>query len=225
MNFQIVKGAIISLLTASASAGRFSVMAYQQVKHDADDIAEYNRHVSVFYKSGSFASSSRPNSGILQHDMTFQVDMLVSANALVDLQTLDDPQSTPLQRASALGAYYDAGAHADDLMDDLWAQIFAIIVNPVNHDLGLAVGTIADIPGTIRLGDYQKADVARQGQTVLLGASCTLRLRCAEKTVGDTSNQPLVGIDSKVNITADIATSVPDPNAAPAEFDIEALSP
>jgi hypothetical protein len=225
MTFQTVKSAIIALLNASAPAGRFSFMAYQQQVHDADEIAEYNRHVTAFYKSGSFANSSRPRAGIMQHDMTFQIDMLVSAHALVDLKTLDDPLSTAGQRASALAAYYDAGAHADDLMDDLFSQLFQIFENPVNWDLGLAVGTITDIPGSPRLSNFQKSDVARQGETVILGASADLKIRCAEKTVGDTTSQPLAGIDSSLAITADIAGASISPIAQSAEVDLEGLSP
>ena len=225
MYFQTVKAAIIALLNATAPAGRFSVMAYQQQKHDADEIAEYNRHVSVYYKSGSFASSSRPVAGIMQHDMTFSVDMLISAKALVDLRTLDDPQSTAAQRAAALAAYYDAGAHADDLADDLFAQIFNIFCNPVNRDLGLPSGRITDIPGSPRLSNFEKSDVARQGEMVVLGCSALLKIRCAEKTAGDITHQPLNGIDSKVAVTADISGAVADPNALPAEVDVENLSP
>jgi len=223
MQFQLVKAAIIALLDASASAGRFSVMAYQQQKHDADEIAEYNRHVTVFYKSGSFASSSRPRSGIMQHDMTFGVDMLISAKALVDLRTLDDPQSSANDRASALGAYYDAGAHADDLADDLFSQLFNIIVNPVNQDLGFAAGTITDVPGTPRLSDFQKADVARQGEMVVLGCSATLKIRCAEKTAGDQSQQKLAGLTGTIQASGDIAGGVLDPGSLGVE--VENLNP
>jgi len=224
MNFQAVKTAIIALLESYAPKGLFTVMAYQQQVHDADAIAEYNRHVSVFYKTGSFnTAGSRPSAGILQHDMTFDVQMLVSAHALVDLATIDNPASTPQQLASALGAQYSAGAHADELLDDLWHQLFIIFENPLNYQLGQTGITIAEVPGKLRLNDFQKSDIAREGQTVLIGASATLNIRCVELTAGETSKQPLVGLESSLAQTADIATGIPDLNvsAAPPGVDVE----
>lgn len=226
MQFQAIKTAIIALLNANAATGRFSVMSYQQQTHDADEIAEYNRHVTVYYKGGTFnPQGSRPKSGVVLHDMTFQIDMLVAGNAVVDLATLDNPASTDHQRSVALAAYYEGGAHADDLMDDLWAQLYNIFENPVNFELGFASGIISDIPGIIRLDDFQKANVTRQGQQVILGASALYKIRCVESTAGTSTLQVLNTIQNKIEPTPDIVNGVLDPNVIsdPPEVDVKNL--
>ena len=215
MYFQTVKAAIAALLVSKSSAGRFTVRTYQQAKREADTIAEYNRQLTIFYKSGNFSQGSRPGSGIVQHDMTFQIDFLVAAASKVDLQTLDDPQSNATQRMSALGAFLDAGDHADTLMDDFWQTIFNILDDPTNSDLGLSLGSVADIPGSIRLNEFEKSDVGREGQYAILAATATFKIRCTETPAGDTTNQPLNEIDSTVQVSSDIQAGVLDPATAP----------
>ena len=217
MYFQTVKAAIQTLLISQATAGRFTVRTYQQAKREAETIKEYNRQATVFYKSGNFAPGSRPGSGVTQHDMTFQVEMAVAAASSVDLRTLDDPESTNQQRQSALGAFLDAGQHADNLMDDFWNVLWNILQDPLNGDLGLPPGSVADIPGSVRVNDFEKSDVGRDGQYAALVGTFTFKVRCTEKPAGDQTNQPLNTIESDIQPSSDIQTGVLDPSKANVE--------
>ena len=222
MTFISIKKGIVSTLLANATAGQYQVLGYQKNHHDAEKISEYNRVVTVYFNAGTFAPGSRPQAGVAQHDMTFEIRLLVAANAPVDLSVIDDPNATPGEIATASAAYRDAGQHADDLMDDFWSRIWNILADPVNKNFGLADGIIAQVPGAFPLGDFQKSDMGREGAQAILAGTAVLKLRCTETPAGETG-VPLVGIESHVAISTDIENETIDPDQPALNVDTEGL--
>lgn len=221
MVFQQVKTAVRQTLAAAAQANRFTVIGFQKPKVDADTIGEFQREVRVFYRSGDFGGGSSSNTGIGQHDMTFQLDLIVSAAAQVDLATLDDPNATVQQKMSALGQMTAAEDHADALLDDFWQVVWNILQDPVNEDFGLPVGIVAGTPGKVRVTNFEKSEPSPQGQTVILVGTATLALRVAETPVGDTSNVAIHELDNYLPVTANPNDTAPDSVTSPAAVTVK----
>ena len=89
--------------------------------------------------------------------------------------------------------------------------------DPLNGDLGLPPGSVADIPGSVRVNDFEKSDVGRDGQYAALVGTFTFKLRCTEKPAGDQTNQQLNVIESDIQPGADIVNGGLDTSKANVE--------
>lgn len=139
MNFRTIKAALITLLGDEA-AGRYQVFGYQRQGQAAEELGDESRNVQVYYAEGDFPKSKSSINGPTQHDITFNIDCLVSKQAEVDLSALNNPASTPAEKAAALLAMRPAGHLADESLDELFDIIYQVVMDARNQDLGLDPG-------------------------------------------------------------------------------------
>ena len=136
MNFRTIKQGLIDLLGAEAS-GRYVTLGYQKQSQRAEELLDSKRNVQVYYASGVFPKSKSSTNGPTQHDITFNIDCMVSKRAEVDLAVLENPAATENDKAIALTALRSAGALADYSLDELFDIIYQVLMDAENLDLGL----------------------------------------------------------------------------------------
>ena len=181
MVFRAIKAALINNILGPAEAGRFKTVGFQRQVKSAEETLDNSRLVQVYYSSGNFPKSSGRLNGPVQHDISFSVDLTVSAAAAGDLATINNISSTPVQVAAALLAFQEAAGRADDLLDDLFDIVYQILMDARNQDLGLPSGTVANR----WVDQLNKDDPVPSGEYVILTGNMRLTCRAAEEVPGD----------------------------------------
>jgi len=200
MNFITIKNSITNIL-GLAESGRYRTVGFQRQTRAAEEVKGNNRQVTVFFSRGDFPKSSGRNTGPVQHDITYRIELIVSSAAKMDLSIINNPSSTPEQKAVALAAAHEAAALADELMDELWSIIYQILMDGRNVDMGLSVGTVANR----WIDSFQKDEPRTRGKFVVLTGIGILTLRTGEQVSGDTG-APGANI---INTTFDIKDNIP----------------
>lgn len=201
MNFRIIKDSIINIL-GTAETGRFQTTGFQRQTKSAEEVIDNNRRVTVYYSSGSFPKNAGRNTGPVQHDITYRIELTVSKSARGNLAIINNPSSTPAQIAAAIDAVQEASQLADESIDELWEIIYQILMDARNIDMGLTVGTVANR----WLDSFQKDEPRPKGELVVLTGSANLTLRTAEQVTGDPGT-PDANI---IETTMDIKDNIPD---------------
>lgn len=201
MNFIIIKESIINIL-GTAAAGRYRTVGFQNQTKAAEEIRNHKRQVTVYYSQGNFPKSSGRNTGPVQHDITYRVELSVSKSANADLTVLSNPASTPAQITAALAAAQTAAEAADISMDELWSIVYQILMDGRNVDMGLPVGTISNR----WLDSFQKNEPRPRGKLVVLTGIVILTLRTVETIPGD----PGIPGANIIETTLDIPENIPD---------------
>lgn len=177
MNFRVVTKALIDLL-GNAENDRYKTIGFSKRKSSAEVLKD-DRTIQVFYVSGEFPQlGSNP----VQHDIVYQLQLIVSADTEADLTILDNPNATDRARANALSRSRDAAEAIHEEMDEFMELIYQILMDRRNIDLGLDKGTIANywIPR------MQKDPVPfPQGERICVSGVITLTLRVDESLDGD----------------------------------------
>lgn len=208
MAFRLVPTALASTLTAAA-AGRYTVDGSDKQSHAAEEILNNLRHVTVLYRSGQLnRGASAWAGGPIQHECTFPVELLLSADAKADLAVLADPASTAPEYASALAAMQPASVRANDLWDELFDILWNILMAPANMGLGLADGLVANR----WVGNPQKGKPFTRGKYVILPG--TFDYTCTVQEYPPTTVPKPAGagaIDTTITETADISGAITDP--------------
>lgn len=198
MNFRVVSAAIISVLGAVA-AGNFKVVGYRTQKVDAEELRGNNRRVQCYYDSGDFPKSKGRNTGPTQHEMTFNLDLSVSAAAKVDLSVIHNPAATTGQIATALAAMQDAAYLADIQMDELIEFVYQTMMDPTNYDLGLGKGVMS----SRWVGSARKDDPQPMGSLMVLTARVQYTCQTVEAITGETGTLMTGGVDTILDIDGD----------------------
>lgn len=180
MNFRVLKTNIINTLGA-AEAGRFQTIGYQRERTAAGESLNNLRMATVYYYKGDFPVSNSGRMGPLQHDVTYNINLRVSEAGSGDIALLNDPASTPVQRAAALQAFNEAALLADNSFDELAEIVFQILMDNRNYDFGMDKGTIADR----WISGIQKDDPLSEGEYVVITGSMPLMCRTVENIEGD----------------------------------------
>jgi len=136
MYFRDIRDAIVTLL-GNAAAGQYRTRGYPDQNLSAEEIADTDRLVQVYYTSGEFARSSSGR-GPFDHQMAFKVQLIVSQAASCDLSVLNDESATAGQIAAALAAAEPAAQGADESLDELIDLVFQVLMAGTNIHLGLA---------------------------------------------------------------------------------------
>jgi hypothetical protein len=197
MNFRTIK-TNIEMLLSTAAAGRFVVVGYQQQKTSAAESKGNSRIVRVYYKSGDFPKNKGSLVGPVIHEMDFTMELTCSASAKVDVATLNNPESTPAQKAAALVGLKEASRDADENIDELWEIIYQILMDARNIDLGGAFN-IADrwIP------NFRKDDTLDDGELVVITGLASLTCSIDEQLTGDTPTPGAKTFDTSVQTNYD----------------------
>jgi hypothetical protein len=196
-----VKTALENLLDENAQ-GRYNVIGVRNRKNDAYDILKCPQ-VTVYYKSGQFPKNSSGVNGPYNHDIMFQIDILVGAVSETDISVLQNPDSTPEQIAIALSNSSNAQADADQKTDDLLGLIFDIIMQPQHRTLGTSENADRWIE------NIQKYPPQEIGEIVIIAATMSLSANATEFTTEEIG-VPGNAIHHHIGLTADVSGEAPD---------------
>ncbi len=207
MVFRVIKKSIVKNILGPAQRDYFRTIGYSLPELGAEEVLNRKRVVSVYYEEGDFSRGSltRP-----LHDMTFHLDMMVSADSKLDLAVLERDHPEEIQQqtyADALSEKQDAEARADELIDELFNFVYQKIMDKRNLQLG-----VERFDPPLKLGianrrilKFEKGSPEPKGFLVMLGGQATLKCSANEKLVGAAALDKVIGggaefhIDVKVN--------------------------
>lgn len=196
MVFRTVKAQIISILEA-AEAGRYVTVGSQKQGKGASENLNLPR-VTVFYQSGDFPKGSGSFQAVRDHDAGYQIQFTVIEESEVDLDVLNNPGSTPAQIAAALAAMPELSDVVDNRMDEVFDDVYQVLMNAANYDLDLTVGTVTDR----YIDNFQKDTPIPKGEYMILTGSCQFTCTMQETVDGDTGTAG-VASDTTININED----------------------
>lgn len=198
MNFRILKASIINLL-GNAEAGRYRTIGYQKQAQEAFHVKDEDRSVQVYYSEGEYPKSSGSLNGPVMHDMTFNIDIVVSKACKGDLAALENPLSTAPQLQAALAALKIAEDGVDDSFDEVADHIYQVLMDARNLDLGLSPTYVAN-----RWVDRAVKDpLQKRGELVVLTGSMKLTARMPEEVLGEVGS-PLTIFDTGIELQGDV---------------------
>jgi len=228
MKFEELRDSVESLVKSFAST-RFRVVTEQKESSGAEEHKDLKRSIQIFYESGSFpdgTSSKREST----HEITFQIEYTATAAAKVDLNALNDPESTASDILTALAASQGAGFTANRSIDELRRMIYQIILDPVNSQLGMSEldkngAEITDplVCGAkqvsqVRLVNFRKNAPIARGKIFVLTASEQLTCQVTEITEGAT---PIAVAQPGIELNHEFNTKSDADDADPATFEID----
>jgi len=180
MKFIDAKQAIVNLVGSNAN-GEFRVVGYEPFPQDAKDFVGKNRTVRIFYSGGKFDGAITTP---VAHDIEMMLEMVAVAKNKVDLDILDDPNSTQIQRAAALAGTQPAAEIVDASMDEFISLLWNILMAPQNQWLGLGKYVI----GNRMVKEIKKDRLVPVGKMAILTAYMSLSFSIQEVSKGIKSN-------------------------------------
>lgn len=180
MMFRQVKASLIAELVAAA-AGRFTVVKSQKQSINAEKQLQIPR-VMVNFANSSYSSDN--SSFQVEHDSTlnFVIKISVASPILVDLETLNDELATAGDRATALANAQDICDTANDLINEISDNVYQIIEDARNYDLGFAIGLVRDR----HIDNLTIYEAQRDGQLVLASSVFDFSCKVTEIVDGET---------------------------------------
>jgi hypothetical protein len=181
MQFQIVRDAIISVLGADAALlpaeNQFRVIGYQRQAEDAKTALLAS--VQVFYDTGEFPKSGGSFVGdSVKHKTRFRLELTVAGKSKGDLSGLDS--GTPAGVAAALATFQEAAKGVDDAIDQLWSNLWNILMDAKNETYGLAIGAVS----SRWVDGFKKDQPTPKGEIVVLTANASLTCDVDESVIG-----------------------------------------
>jgi hypothetical protein len=189
MNFRIAKDALVKnvLGPASETDGTWRTVGYQVQSKNADESKRNARSVQAYYKQGDFPSSGGANHDVTQHKIQFELQLTVSAPSVADLTVLQNPNATATQIRLTLDQLKNSSQLADELFDELVENVYQVVMDARNYDLGLAAGIVS---GRF-ISSVQKDDPVPVGKLTTLTGTMTLVVQVEETVL---SEEPLQGV-------------------------------
>ena len=179
MNYRIIKTNIIDILAAN-SKNCFKVIGHQRQNKSADDTLGNNRLVQVYYSFSEFSKSRGRLNGPVQHDVTYRIELTVSAPAKVNKKVLNDPNSAAAMIASVLATAQEASAVADEQLDELYQLVYQILMDANYRMLNMPKGELSNkwIP------NWHKNDPLDKGEYTVLTGNMFINVNTAEQLLG-----------------------------------------
>lgn len=181
MQFQIVRDAIINKLGEGAALlpadNQFRVVGYQRQAIDAK--CALMSSVQIYYNSGDLPKNSSGFVDNVRHNINMRLDFTVAGKAKGNLQALENA-ITPAGKMAALATFQEASADVDLRIDQLWSDVWNILMDAENETYGLPVGALS----SRWVGGFTKNDVSDKGEIVVISGSTTLTCSVTENVLG-----------------------------------------
>lgn len=214
MNFRTIKEALV-LLLGSEAAGRYRTIGYQEQGQSAEEVLGVLRSVQVFYTRGAFPKNAGSINGPTEHEITFTLDLTVSAPSEGPLSVLNDPGATPAELIAAIAAFREAADVADYYFDEFADILYQIIMDARNQDLGLPLPEVPPPDPDNRLkriadrwiGSIDKNPPQPRGEYVILTGTMQLTCSIDEQVLGD---EGIAGDEIDVSIQPNDINGQPD---------------
>lgn len=199
MNFRVIKDNLATILNAAAAANNYRVVDHQLQISSVKEVLGAKRRVQVYWSGSDFPKNKSPLTGPVQSEVRYTIDLTLAAAATGDLTAMTDENATPTERATAIDAFQDSSAIADEQMDEFFEVIYQTLMDGVNVD----IGTSAPFFVSSRwIPSVNKEKPIPVGEYIYLTASAEFTCQIEEQIVGDTSG---INAVSPVNdITNDI---------------------
>lgn len=195
MQFQIVRDAIGATLNTDAAA-RYQVIGYQEQGSSAEE--RIIPTVAVYFGAGDFPKSGGSIAGPNKHDATFRIEFTAAAQSNGDLATMQNDAATEAQLAAALASFQNAALEADRLLDQLFSDVYGVIMDARNETFGLAVGAVS----SRWIGQVNKDNPTTRGETVMLTGSAQLTCTMKETVLGEVGTAGTI-FDTTVDLDGD----------------------
>lgn len=196
MKFRIAKQQIISILEASQGTNFVTVGSQKQSKGSKENLNL--PRVTVYYQNGSFPRTGSNFQSVKQHNASYRIEFTVVMESEVDLSVLNNPGSTPAQIAAALAAMPELSDQVDNKMDEVFDNVYQILMRADNYDLNLLVGEVTDR----YIDNFQKDSPVPRGEFMILTANCTFTMNM-EETVDGEIGEPGVNVDTTIDLDED----------------------
>ncbi len=188
MRFRDVKAWIVTYLGTHAAAGGYLVLGYKDDAVDATKLADSNRLVQVFAKSGDFPMNASAFHGPVMHDVSVSVELLTACKASADLSVLESESATDGQRAAALTASEKATLLADDDADEFIDTIYQLLMAADQQELGYP-----EEVANRWVGKWNKGAPIMRGSMVVIPATIDFSFRTVEDLTGVSPVTPTPG--------------------------------
>lgn len=182
MQFQTVRDAIISVIGTDAAAlpasNQFKVVGYQRQAGDAE--TALNATVQIFYNTGDLPKSGGSFVGAnVKHNIEFRIEMTIAKKSKGDLSGLNNA-TNEAQASTALASFFEAAQLVDTTMDQLWSDVWNILMDAKNETYGLDIGAVSSRWVT----SFQKDQPSPKGSIILLTANARLTCSVDESVLG-----------------------------------------
>ncbi len=185
MMFRVLKANLEAILIAESVEQCYQVIGYQVKGAAAEETLGIKRRVQVFYDSGEFSKSKAAISGgPTQHEITYRIELTVSAQAQADLAVINDAGTTAAEKAAAIEAFQTAAAVADDSIDEFFDIIYQILMDSRNAEIGTE-GPPFKV-NSRWVGAMQKDNPLDAGEFVVLTGTIQFTCQAVEEVLGDT---------------------------------------
>lgn len=179
MRYQSIQTYLVTLLGTKA-ASRYRTVGYVDRLIADTEVYNTSKLVSVVYKSGMFPEGLSGHQGPATHECTFNIELLLSQPAKVDITTLESGTATAGQRATALAALQDAKNLANANLDSFISIIYYILLDNESFDFGLTRSYV----GNRWISKIEKADPMYFGDSVISAATITFNVDVQEDFTG-----------------------------------------
>lgn len=181
MQFQIVRDAVIETLGDAVALlpveNQFRVVGYQRQAISAK--CALDSSVQIYYNTGDLPKGSSAFVENVRHNMSMRLDFTVAGKARGNLQALENA-NTPAGKMSALATFQEASADIDLRIDQLWSDVWNILMDADNETYGLPIGALS----SRWVGGFSKNDVSDKGEIVVITASTTFTCTVTEEVQG-----------------------------------------
>ena len=196
MNFITVQGAITTILGNGAN-GQFRVCGYKTTPEDSANIKNTNASVAVYFNNAIINKKSGLN-GPAGWDVTYNIELSLGTPASADLATLNDPESTALEKAAALTAVQNTRQLANQALSTFIAAVYQILRDGSNLDLGLTVG----LARSRWIENINTGEPSYLGDLLVSTANVNLTISVTE-TTAVVEGEPVEIIDLGMKLNAD----------------------
>jgi hypothetical protein len=194
MNFELIRDSLKQLLV-DAAAGRFRVIGHQLQGQDAGAMEGSDRSVQVYFFRSEFPKGKGSTTGPVMNEITFNLELSVSAAAEGDLAPILDPGSTALELKAAIESFKEATELANTSLDELARIVYQIVMDARNIDLGHA-SVVADR----WVLNIQKDEPIPRGELVVLTGIMSLTCAIDEQLAGDEGVPMTEGVDTEFEV-------------------------
>jgi hypothetical protein len=180
------------------SNNQYNVIGFVPQNLSADSLKNNNRLVQVYYSNGSFGVTSNGRTRPANHQMTFNIDLTVSAAVKGDFATISNPSSTTSQKKAAIANFTTAADSASTQLDELIQLCYYSLMDGVFLDILEENYEVSDR----WISDIEKDKTQDRGGLVVRVARLTFTCNAAEEPGGE-EGEDLQGINTSFELNND----------------------
>jgi hypothetical protein len=180
----VALNACVDLLGSQAN-DRFQVIGFQRQKKAAETNIDLPL-VQCWIDSADVDWDRSSRNGPKEWDIRIEIQFTIAQPAVLDIVTIQDPNSTAAQRSLALTNLMEPAKSAANYLYSAWGAVCEILDDARNENLGLPTNAISDKS----YSNFQQDKLPPRGGLAVLTATSFLEFRVREAQLGDLGNEP-----------------------------------